>query len=197
MTVTTDDVRDELPVDEGAFPHLDTTGFDELLETLIERETERVESQTDSAVGTETTTVRISRPEHVDGHLLPLDARPVQSVASVTVDDDTVDSSDYLVEETHLELLPDASLLSWPTRRRSVTVEYTYGFPADGTPAPVDGAIIGLVRQAVVDVESGGVTQESIAGDNVSYAVPDDVVARHVRRAREHVPEFRGGAQVI
>lgn len=197
MVVSIDAVRDELPVDEGAFAHLSASGFDSLLDRLIERETQRVESVVDTQFGVASTTEETSRPAGVDEAFLPLSTRPVQAVTSITVDGDAVSLSDVYAESTHLELRADADRSGWPTRRRAVTVTYDAGIPEADVPAPIEGAVIGLVRQAVVDIEAAGVTQESITGDNVSYELPDQVVARHLARASAYEPpSFYGGVQV-
>ena len=200
--VTPSDVRDELAVGPDALGLTDTE-FDSLLQTLIDRETERVADAIDVALGTETTTESLSRPEHVDEYDLPLPDRPVQSVADVTIDTDraggvAVTSDDYRADETHLELLPSADRDAWPTERRSITVEWTHGYPDGDYPDVVDGAIVGLVRQAVQEIDADGVSQESIADQTVSYEVPDTVVGRHIGRAhRFDEPDYYGGANVI
>ena len=200
--VTPSGVRDELAVGPDALGLTDAD-FNGLLNTLIDRETERVEDAIDVALTTETATESLSRPEHVDGPFLPLPDRPVQSVASVEIDTDrvggaSVAAEDYLVGDAALELEPGAARRSWPTDRRSVTVEWTHGYPESETPDVVAGAIIGLVRQAVQEIEADGVSQESIGSQSVNYELADDVVGRHLGRAKRFdEPDFYGGVGVI
>lgn len=200
--VTPSDVRDELAVGPNALGLTDTE-FETLLQTLIDRETERVADAIDVALGTETTTESLSRPAHVDEFDLPLPDRPVQSVADVTIDTDRVGgagvaSADYAVNEACLELLPSADRDAWPTERRSVTVEWTHGYADGSEPDVVAGAIIGLVRQALQEVDADGISQESIADQSVSYEVADAVVSRHLGRAhRFDEPDYYGGANII
>ena len=200
--VTPSDVRDELAVGPNALGLTDAE-FDSLLQTLIDRETERVADAIDVALGTETTTESLSRPGHVDEYDLPLPDRPVQSVADVTIDTDraggvAVASDDYEVNDAHLELLPSADRDAWPTERRSITVEWTHGYPDGSEPDVVAGAIIGLVRQAVQEIDADGVESESIDGQSVTYELADAVVGRHLGRAhRFDEPDYYGGANVI
>ena len=202
MTVTPADVREELAVSDDALPDAidDVEGF---LEGLIDRETLRVEDEIDVVLGTETTTEQTSRPESVDGVFLPLSNRPIQSVTSVDIDTDrasgpAVTADDFIVEETHLELEPEADRNRWPTDRRSITVEYEHGYPEADVPAPIDGAIIGLVRHAITEIEGDGVNSESIDGQSVDYELGEAVVARHLYRAKQFdEPSFYGGTQVI
>lgn len=197
------DVRDELAFGAEAVGMTDTK-FEALLTQLIDRETDRVINEIDVVLGTETVTDRLARPTHVDEHDLPLPKRPVQSVKSVSIDTDRVSGEDVdlevdvIVEETHLELDPSADRTRWPTDRRSITVEWTHGYPEDEIPTPIRGAIIGLVRSTLQEMEADGVESESVAGDSVSYEPREDVVARHLHRAKEFdAPDYYGGAMVI
>lgn len=201
--VTPDAVKDEIAVSADAVG-LTASEFDALLSTLIDRETARIEDAIDVKLGTETATQTFRRPPSVAEHLLPLPKRPVQSVADVTIDTDRaggndVTSSEYIVNETHLELKPDNGVRdSWPTLRRSITVEWTHGYPDGSEPKPINGAIIGLVRHAIQEFESDGVESESIDGQSVTYELGNAVVARHIHRAQQFdEPAFYGGAQVI
>ena len=202
MTVTPADVREELAVSDDALPDAidDVDGF---LQGLIDRETLRVSDEIDVVLGTETTTEQTSRPASVDGVFLPLDNRPVQSVVDVTIDTDrasgpAVTADDYIVEDTHLELEPEADRNRWPTERRSITVEYEHGYPEADVPGPIEAAIIGLVRHAITEIEADGVSSESIDGQSVNYELGEDVVARHLYRAKQFdEPSFYGGTQVI
>ena len=201
--VTPSEVRDELAFGAEALGLADAE-FDTLVGRLIERETERVADEIDVLLGTETTTARLSRPRHVDEYALPLPDRPVQSVVDVTIDTDRagepgVSASDYrIVDGVALELEADAGRRRWPTDRRSITVEWTHGYAEGEIPGPIQGAIVGLVRHALQEVESDGVENESIGDNSVSYELGDDVVARHLARAKQFdAPSYYGGAQVI
>ena len=202
MTVTPADVREELAYSDDALPDAidDVDGF---LQGLIDRETLRVSDEIDVSLGVETTTEQTSRPASVDGVFLPLSNRPIQSVVDVTIDTDrasgpAVTADDVIVEDTHLELEPEADRRSWPTKRRSITVEYEHGYPDGDVPAPIAGAIIGLVRHAITEIEGDGVDTESIAGQSVNYELGEAVVARHLYRAKQFdEPSFYGGTQVI
>ena len=202
MTVTPADVREELAVSDDALPDAidDVDGF---LQRLIDRETLRVSDEIDVSLGVETVTEQTSRPASVDGVFLPLDNRPVQSVTSVDIDTDrasgpAVTADDVIVEDTHLELEPEADRNRWPTDRRSITVEYEHGYPEADVPEPIDAAIIGLVRHAITEIEGDGVDTESIAGQSVNYELGEAVVARHLYRAKQFdEPSFYGGTQVI
>ena len=199
--LTTDDIRDELSFDERALG-MDAGAFDELLDRLLDREQSRVEDAIDVALGTETVTDTLSRPSSVAREDLPLPNRPVQSVESIEISDDAggaaVAVDDVFVEDAYLELKPEADRNSWPTRRRSVIVEWTHGYPDGETPEPVRGAIIGLVRQALQEIEADGVENESIDGHSVSYELADDVVSRHLYRAKRFdEPSYYGGSQTV
>lgn len=200
--ITPADVREELAYSDDAVPDAidDVDGF---LQGLIDRETLRVSDEIDVSLGVETVTEQTSRPASVDGVFLPLSNRPIQSVVDVTIDTDRVSgddvtADDYIVTETHLELDPEADRNRWPTKRRSITVEYEHGYPDGDVPAPIDGAIIGLVRHAITEIEGDGVNSESIDGQSVDYELGEDVVARHLHRANQFdEPSFYGGTQVI
>jgi len=170
---------------------------------IIGRETERVADAIDVHLGTETVTEDLSRPASVGDVYLPLPKRPVQSVDSVEINTDrvvgpTVSADDYWVEGTHLELKPEADRNRWPTERRAVTVEWTHGYPEGKIPEPIRGAIIGLVRSALQEIESDGINSESIGGQSVNYDHVNSTVAKHIGRAEQfNEPTFYGGVQVI
>ena len=195
--VTPTDVKDELSFGAAALGITDAE-FDTLLEDLIGRETERVVDEIDVALGTETTAKTLSRPASVDGWDLPLPKRPVQSVESVEINGYELATGEYFVAPTHLELLPAATSVRWPTDRRSITVEWTHGYPEADIPEPVTGAIIALARSTLQEMEADGLESESVDGDSVSYEPRDDVVARHLGRAKSFdAPSYYGGTQVI
>lgn len=201
MVVTPEDVKDELAFDETALG-IDTAAFGELIEGLIERETARVVDEINVELEETTSTATLARGETVPVYQLPLPDRPVQSLESVELADrisgPPVEVGDVIVESTHLELKPEADRREWPTKRRSITVEWTHGYPAGETPEPIRGAIVGLVRHALQEIESDGIESESIDGDSVSYELAENVVKRHVWRAKDFdEPTFEGGAMVI
>ena len=196
------DVRDEIAFGPEALG-LDETAFDGLLEQLIRRETPRVEDAIDVSLGTETATETLSRPASVVEHALPFPKRPVQSVESVSIDTDRVggpqvSEEDFVFGKASLELLPEAERSAWPTDRRAIEVEWTHGYPEGEVPDPVRGALIGLVRHALQEIESDGINSESIDGHSVNYEIETDVVSRHLARAKRFdEPDFYGGTQVI
>ena len=201
MVVTPEDVKAELAFDETALG-IDSAAFDSLIGDLIDRETERVVDEIDVELDETTTTATIARGETVPVYQLPLPNRPVLSVESIELADrisgPSVGVDDVIVESTHLELKPGADRREWPTKRRSITVEWTHGYPADETPEPIRGAITGLVRHALQEIESDGIESESIDGDSVSYELAENVVNRHLWRAKEFdEPSFNSGAMVI
>jgi hypothetical protein len=209
--VSAEQVKDELSFGATALDMsqeqfntlLEGKDSDETDDGLIGREQERLVDEIDVALGVETLTETLSRPNSVEKYDLPLPNRPVQSVTSVSIATDRVGGSDitaddYIVHETHLELLPDAARNSWPTERRAITVEYDHGYPTSEIPEPIRAALIGLVRAVLQEIEADGIESESIAGDSVSYELRDDVVARHLGRARRFdKPDYYGGAQVV
>ncbi len=200
--LTPSDVRDELAFGPEALG-MSESGFDELLERLIDRETERVVDEIDVVLGEETVETALARPSHVEKFDLPLPKKPIQSLESVGIDADRVTGDDVsiddvIVHDTHLELDPTAKRRRWPTERRSITVEWTHGYPAGDIPGPIRGAIVGLVRLALQEIEADGVENESIGDNSVSYELGEAVVARHLARAKQFdAPSYYGGAQVI
>ncbi len=201
--LTPSDVRDELAFGPEALG-LDETAFDSLLERLIERETERVTDDIDVVLGEKTTTETLARPSHVDQFDLPLPERPIRSVESVEIDTERVSGggvtldTDVIVHETHLELDPSADRRRWPTDRRSITVEWTHGYAEGDIPKPIRGAIVGLVRHALQEIESDGVESESVGDNSVTYELGEDVVNRHLWRANQFdAPSYYSGAMVI
>lgn len=193
-------VTSELPFEAGAFGMTDEQ-FQSELEEYISTAAERVETWLGVSLTTETVTQRLSRPSHVDGHDLPLPEVPVQDVISVSIDTDRVygrdvGEDDYWVEETHLELRPGADRTSWPTDRRSVTVEWEHGYAE--VPDSAKKAIIRLVRARLRAITADGVSSDTIMGDSISYE-PEEAV---VLRARQDVagfeaPSYYGGAESV
>lgn len=201
--VSRDAVRGELSVAPPAVG-LTESEFDALLDRLITRETTRVEDAISVTLGDEQTTAETSRPRHLAGHLLPLDNRPVRSVNSVSVSTGRVGGPTVSADEIDirdgaaLELLPSARRERWPTERRSISVTYSHGYPSGQEPEPIAGAIIGLVRQAVQEIDADGIESESVSGHSVDYEMPGAVLARHLNRAKRFdEPEIYGGVNTV
>ena len=196
------DIKDELAFGAKALG-LSEANFDSLLQNLIRRETSRAEDAINVSLGIKTVIETVSRPASVNEFDLPLPRRPVQSVTSVSIDADrvggpAVSPDDFAVHDTHLELLPSADRTAWPTGRRAVEVEWTHGYPENDAPEPIRGALIGLVRQALQEVEADGVSQESLDGHTVSYELGEAVVARHLARANQFdAPSYYDGSGVV
>lgn len=203
MTVDASTVRRELSVQPMALG-LSDTEFDTLLSDLITRETERIETVLGVSLSEDEISVTTERPRHVSERHLPLAWTPIRSVSSISIDTsraygDDVTAADVIVTDTHLELNADAPRVSWPSTEGSITVTYTHGYPEADLPGVVEGAIIGLVRQAVQEIEADGINTESVTGDSVTYQLPETVVNRHLSRADEYIaPAYgSGGIQVI
>jgi len=200
MPLQPEEVTSELPFDADAFG-MTEADFNSELESYIATAAERVEDWLGVSLEPETATETLSRPSHVDDHDLPLPDRPVQQVASVTIDTDRVsgddvDADDYWVEETHLELKPDASRDSWPTDRRSITVEWTHGL--EELPEGVKKAIIRLVRARLRAITADGISSDTIMGDSISYE-PEEIVIRRARgdAAGYEAPSYYRGAASV
>jgi|AKVG01.1.fsa_nt_gi hypothetical protein len=199
--VSVDDVKSETSYTASGLG-LDSVTFDNLIERLIKRETLRVQEEIDVSFGEKTETFLIERQESVGEYFLPLPERPVKSLDSISVDlerakrNKDIEVSDVIVKETHLELKPERG--DFPTTRRSIEVKYTFGYSSSDVPEVVEGAVVGLVRQAIKEIESDGVLEESIEGQSVDYEMPEKVIERHLGRARQFdEPNFYGGTQVI
>lgn len=199
--VTLRKVKKEINYTKEAFG-LDETEYNKFLQDLIRRESRRVSDEIDITFGVEKETVQLSRPRTVTDYKLPLPERPIRSLKDISVDLDRaernvdINKSDVIVKETHLELDPYKG--AFPTERRTITVEYEYGYGSNNLPKVVQGAIIGLVRQSIREIEADGVESESIEGQDIEYELADRVVERHLERARQFdEPNFYGGTQVI
>lgn len=193
-------ITPELPLDADALG-LDSGEFETLVETAIEAAEDNVADMIDVALETETTTTTLARSHAADSHDLPLPDRPIQSVASVEIDTDrvggeSVAASDYEVHDTHLELLPTADRETWPTERRSITVEWTHGY--DTVPPMVRKAVTRLVRARLRAIDEDGIESDSLLGDSISYEPEESVIARARGDALEaDEPEYYGGAGVV
>jgi hypothetical protein len=168
-----------------------------LLETVLGRESDRIEDWAGTVYSPQTATATAERPDHIPPRELPLPKRPVQSVQSVTVNGDELAAADYHAEDTHLVLLESADLRRWPTSYRSITVEWTYGF--DTVPGSVEDALVRLCRHAIERVDVDGLISES-TGDGASYdyRLPAEIVAEARAAVAEHgAPSYYSGAGVI
>ncbi|GGL55130.1 hypothetical protein [Halocalculus aciditolerans] len=183
-------------------PTTDTDGdgtpqWTNLLERLLREECERVDDWLGTTFEITTTTATL---DGTDGDELPLPKRPVQSVASVTIHtedgDTTVPVEDVVVEEAFIALLPSADVDAFPDGRRSVSVEWTYGY--ETVPGPVREGVIRLVRKRLAMIEEDGLKQESVGDGSWTYQVPADV-RQEVRAsvARYAPPRYSPAAEVI
>lgn len=195
-----DDIKPELPLSAEALG-LGSDEFDQLVERAIDAAVDNVEDWIDASLETKTSSESLSRSKAAAEYDLPLPDRPVQSVEEVTVHTDRVggkdvSSEDYVVHETHLELLPTADRRSWPTARRSITVEWTHGY--EDTPPMVRKAIVRLVRAHLRAIDEDGIESDSLLGDSISYEPEEAVVARARADAMESdEPQYYGGSEVV
>lgn len=98
--------------------------------------------------------------------LLLLPGPPVTSVASVTVEGDALDPSDYRWSAAGFILRTDGAC--FPDLPRAVEVEMTHGW------AQIPAAIIGVVCSLAGRILDGsaGIKQEAIGSYSVTYASP-------------------------
>lgn len=194
----------DLGVDDADEDADGNTAWDMLLSDLLERESERIMSWVNER-DNETRFEPTDETASLDGtgtDELPLPKRPVRDVASVVVEADhgthdlTV-GEDVVAEETHLVLLPDASIDRFPERRRAVDVEWTYGL--DSPPGPVEDALIRLVRNALDQIKTDGLNQESINGaGSWNYRTPAALKQEAASAVRQYKPpSYYSGAQVV
>ena len=193
-------IAPELPLDADALG-LSSDEFDQLVQTALDAAEDNVADMIDVALETETAAQTLSRSHAAEPHDLPLPERPIQSVASVEIDTDrvggeTVSSDDYEVNDTHLELLPTAERETWPTERRSITVEWTHGYAT--VPPMVRKAVTRLVRARLRAIDEDGIESDSLLGDSISYEPEEAVIARARGDALEaDEPDYYGGAGVV
>lgn len=193
------ELKREIPFSAADFDMTEAE-FDALLQGdastdgLMERASQRIESWADTQWFTSQITETTERPEYAPGRELPLNERPVQSVASVTVDGDALDASRYVVEDTFLRLTGDKRPRKWPDNYRSVEVTYTHGF--ETVPEAVTGAVIRLVRNALDQVQSDGLTNESVGDMSFTYRPPSDI-KREVQAELPDTPSYHGGVNTI
>jgi hypothetical protein len=191
--VTDTEAKAELPFDEHDFPLQNSEQFSNALERALGAASDMVEAWGGTRYQPTDAETTFARPTHVDGHDLPLPKRPVQSVTSVEADGQTLtEGEDYVVHETHLELLDDAAIRTWPTGRRSITVSWSFGY--EDVPAPVEKAIIRLARNALDQIETDGVRTEG----SWTFVHPRDLKAECAAMVADYdAPSYYGGAGVL
>lgn len=197
--VTLSELQSELPFDARDFPMQDAGAFDGACRRSLESASDLVEEWTGAVFETQTATKSLSRRSTLPEYILPLPEAPVQSVESVTVSTrDTemllAETDDYVVEETYLELDTDpaSDLDEWPASRRSIAVEWTYGY--ESCPAPVQEAIIRLARNRLDQIETDGVNTES----SWQYRPPAKIKHECIEMISPYdAPSYSGGATVI
>ena len=183
--LSVDALEDELGFDGDTF---DVDNWPDLLERLLDEESERIESQdfADTAFVEIETTERVYGGV-VDGTDLLLGNRPVVDVSSIELPnvDETVEPDDVWAATTHLELLGDADFDAWP---ELVSVEYTYGL--DHVPGPVRDALVRLVRARLERIRADGVESEAMpSGQSVTYRPSADILDE----VRDDLEEYRPG----
>lgn len=200
----TDELEREIPFDAIDFDVDDetedadgNTEWDNLLLGILDRESGRIEKWANTVYEVADASATLEREDHVPNRDLPLSNRPIQSVTSVTVGGDAIDIANIHAAETHLVLLDDASISSWPTTFRSVDVEWTYGF--ESVPGPVEDALIRLCRNALERIQTDGLNQEQIVGGGMwNYRVPSEVLGEANAVVSAHsAPSYDSGVMVI
>jgi len=189
----------DLQIDDETTDAAGNTDWDNLLLDVLGRESDRVDEWASTTFVTETSTEELARPEHVPRRDLPLPARPIHSVATISVDDEgeLTQGDDFAVEPTHLVLLEDADISAWPTDYRSIEAEWTHGH--DAVPGEVADALVRLCRNAIERIKTDGLESESTGdGASYSYRLPSDVKAEAASAIGAHeAPSYYGGAAVI
>lgn len=204
--LTVDELRAEVAVrpeayglDDSATDDNGDTEFDRRLKEWLDDESERIESA--KYAGTRfvqtSTTVTVYGDEAAVGDDLPLPERPIVDVTSIDADGTALEPGvDVEIRETHLVLLDDAPIFSWPDG--SIEVTYTYGF--DSVPGPVRDGLVRLVRSRLERIMGDGVTSESVpSGQNTTYRPPEQIRADVRASVATYRPETYGsdGAMVI
>lgn len=201
--VTTAQVQRELPFDANDFHLLDDAGFTVLLEGdtntegLLERESRRLEDWASTTWTTQQSTEALARPEHVSKLELPLPHRPIESVSSVTVNGDALAEADYHVLDTYLRVADDSTAIdAWPTAFQSVEVTWTHGFTE--VPPEVVGGLIRLIRNALEQIETDGLSSESIGSASYSYRVPAAIKREVMAEVSPYAaPSYYGGVSLV
>lgn len=187
-------------IDDEADLGSGNTAWDLVLTRAIDAAERLIEDWLDTKFELTTVTMSLSRPEHVDSDELPLPNLPIDSVDSVSTEDEgaLTEGDDYHVLETHLRIEEDSSVISsWPTGFQEIDVTWDYGY--DGAPEPVREGIIRLARNAVEQISTDGLESESTGdGASYSYRPPAQLKAEVLAMVREYeAPSYYGGAMVI
>ncbi|QCW03566.1 DUF1302 domain-containing protein [Natrinema pallidum] len=197
------DLEDELPFSPSAFDVDNTetnadgnTDWDNLLQRLLDEESDRIEQMASTLFVQTETSATLYGDEDTVGDDLPLPDRPVVDVASIGVDGDPLEvGTDVRVRETHVELLDDAAIYSWPDGPIEVT--WTYGY--DAVPGDVRDGLVRLVRSRLERIQSDGLESEGLpTGQSASYRPPEEIVAAVADDVGGYSPpSYFGGTMVI
>ena len=189
-------VQEELPFDQSDFPVQDQQQYDNALKRALDAASELVEQWTDTVFTPTTESATLSRSVSVPRSELPLPKRPVRDVTSVSVAGTDLAADEYRIGETYLYLLPGAPVSEWPTDRLSIDVTYTYG--SESVPAPVERAIIRLVRNALDQIETDGVESDRTASESYTYRPPEAIKRECVAMVADYrAPSYYNGAQIL
>lgn len=187
----------DLGVDDETTDADGNTAWDYLLMDVRDGAEARINAWTGTTFELVEETVETERPGHVPDRDLPLEATPIESVTSVTVEGETLAIADVIIHDTHLELDASADRDAWPTDRRSVEVTFTYGY--QDPPQAVVDAVVRLARARLDRVQSDGLESESPGdGSSVNYRAPAEL-QRDVRATIQDVtaPSYGGGAMYV
>lgn len=194
--VTATELQAELPFDDKDYPLQDEAQFSNALNRALASASEFVESWNRTKYQSTSITESLSRPKHVPEEELPLSKRPVLDVTSVDVNGTALaESDDYLIHDTHLELVDDpvSDVYEWPTTSQSITISWSYGY--DTVPEPVREAIIRLARNSLDQIETDGYESDV---DGWSYRPPDAIKSECAAMIGDYdAPSYYGGAMVI
>lgn len=171
--VTVNDVKAFAPSGQG-------NGLDDLIQALITRESEFIQTWLNRPLLQATVT------ERYDGegaHLLPLNLWPITSVQSVVVDDlvwapaTTAASTGYRNSQRFLIAINQR----FTRGVQNVAVTYTGGYPKASLPDEVKQACIELVTLRLDERKRLGQTGKSLNGDSVQFDkgdMPPSIAAR-------------------
>jgi len=161
------------------------TGADTLLQQLLNTAADVIDNQ----CNTRFVSTAVSGEEHSGngGRVLQPDHRPVISVSSITVDDETLSSSEYeLVDYRWLEI-PKANTYNarlrsytgaWSEGTNNISLSYTYGYAA--VPTQIKLATMKLAAAWYLRDGNYGIKSESMGPRSVTYSdetIPPDVRA--------------------
>ena len=195
--MTQSDLERELSFDRYDL-RVDATPWDNLLQSILDRESSRLEDWCETVFETTSVTDTIERKEWHPTDELPLPKLPINSVTSVSTEDEgaLTESTDFHIYDTYLKIEPDSTTIgAWPTDLRSVDVTWDYGY--DGLPTVLEDALVRLCRNAIERTQTDGLIDES-TGDGVSltYRQPADLLTEVGRQVVRYRPSYQGGAMV-